>query len=111
MAGAAPDPPVRPWAGPCRSPNRVSYFDVGTGTRHGRIRWSNKLLAVAMHTIEVLLGAPPQSSMIVAKLRAGLWILRRLVPERRHWPEAGTPLVENARRPHPSGWGRCRWQG
>ncbi|MEV4428268.1 DUF5995 family protein [Streptomyces sp. NPDC049602] len=27
------------------------------------------------------------------KLRAGLWILRRLIPERRHWPEATTPLA------------------
>ncbi|RPF44399.1 hypothetical protein EDD96_0923 [Streptomyces sp. Ag109_G2-6] len=27
------------------------------------------------------------------KLRAGLWILRRLIPERRHWPAASTPLA------------------
>ncbi|MEU1229535.1 DUF5995 family protein [Streptomyces sp. NPDC005828] len=27
------------------------------------------------------------------KLRAGLWILRRLIPDRRHWPAAGTPLT------------------
>ncbi|MFD7977413.1 DUF5995 family protein [Streptomyces sp. NPDC059071] len=27
------------------------------------------------------------------KLRAGLWILRRLIPERRHWPAANTPVV------------------
>ncbi|MFF8381870.1 DUF5995 family protein [Streptomyces sp. NPDC015661] len=27
------------------------------------------------------------------KLRAGLWILRRLIPDRRHWPAPGTPLV------------------
>ncbi|MEU9700720.1 DUF5995 family protein [Streptomyces sp. NPDC047981] len=27
------------------------------------------------------------------KLRAGLWILRRLIPDRRHWPTARTPLV------------------
>ncbi|MFF5282643.1 DUF5995 family protein [Streptomyces sp. NPDC013171] len=27
------------------------------------------------------------------KLRAGLWILRRLIPDRRHWPAAGTPLA------------------
>ncbi|WP_128978390.1 DUF5995 family protein [Streptomyces roseicoloratus] len=26
------------------------------------------------------------------KLRAGLWILRRLIPERRQWPPAGTPV-------------------
>lgn len=26
------------------------------------------------------------------KLRAGLWILRRLIPDRRHWPAAGAPL-------------------
>ncbi|MCX5388762.1 DUF5995 family protein [Streptomyces sp. NBC_00094] len=26
------------------------------------------------------------------KLRAGLWILRRLIPDRRHWPAAGTPI-------------------
>ncbi|CAM5465262.1 DUF5995 family protein [Streptomyces narbonensis] len=27
------------------------------------------------------------------KLRSGLWILRRLIPDRRHWPTPGTPLV------------------
>ncbi|MFF6777223.1 DUF5995 family protein [Streptomyces sp. NPDC012637] len=27
------------------------------------------------------------------KLRAGLWILRRLIPDRRHWPAAGTPVA------------------
>ncbi|MEU9086574.1 DUF5995 family protein [Streptomyces sp. NPDC048357] len=27
------------------------------------------------------------------KLRAGLWILRRLIPDRRRWPAASTPLV------------------
>ncbi|RSS75642.1 DUF5995 family protein [Streptomyces sp. WAC06614] len=27
------------------------------------------------------------------KLRAGLWILRRLIPERRHWPAPTKPLV------------------
>ncbi|MFK0046197.1 DUF5995 family protein [Streptomyces sp. NPDC090741] len=27
------------------------------------------------------------------KLRAGLWILRRLIPERRHWPAASTPIA------------------
>ncbi|MEU7602887.1 hypothetical protein [Streptomyces sp. NPDC041003] len=27
------------------------------------------------------------------KLRVGLWILRRLIPDRRHWPTASTPLA------------------
>ncbi|WP_329624717.1 DUF5995 family protein [Streptomyces sp. NBC_01255] len=27
------------------------------------------------------------------KLRAGLWVLRRLIPDRRHWPAAGTPIA------------------
>ncbi|MFD8145360.1 DUF5995 family protein [Streptomyces sp. NPDC059708] len=27
------------------------------------------------------------------KLRAGSWILRRLIPERRHWPMASAPLA------------------
>ncbi|MGW5423654.1 DUF5995 family protein [Streptomyces sp. NPDC003943] len=27
------------------------------------------------------------------KLRAGLWILRRVIPDRRHWPAAGAPIV------------------
>ncbi|MFE0647175.1 DUF5995 family protein [Streptomyces sp. NPDC059534] len=27
------------------------------------------------------------------KLRVGLWILRRLIPDRRHWPAASTPLA------------------
>ncbi|MFI8763480.1 hypothetical protein ACIGN6_00905 [Streptomyces sp. NPDC053792] len=64
------------------APNRVYYFDIGTGTWHGkatfrvtswrrlmrsRIGLANKLLATTMHTIELLTGAPRQSSTIVAK--------------------------------------------
>ncbi|MBB4980844.1 MULTISPECIES: hypothetical protein [Streptomyces] len=64
------------------APNHVYYFDIGTGTWHGkatfrvtswrrlmrsRIGLPNKLLATAMHTIELLTGAPRQESTIVAK--------------------------------------------
>ncbi|MFI6150316.1 hypothetical protein [Streptomyces sp. NPDC051109] len=64
------------------APNRVYYFDIGTGTWHGkatfrvtswrrlmrsRIGVTNKLLATVMHTIDLLIGAPRQSSTIVAK--------------------------------------------
>ncbi|MFF8381871.1 hypothetical protein ACF07V_37925 [Streptomyces sp. NPDC015661] len=64
------------------APHHVSYFDIGTGTWQGtaafrvtswrrlmrsRIGWTNKLLVTAMHTIELLTGAPRQDSNIVAK--------------------------------------------
>lgn len=68
------------------APNHVYYFDIGTGTWHGkatfrvaswrrlmhsRIGLTNKLLATAMHTIELLTGAPRQESTIVAKPNEG----------------------------------------
>ncbi|MFF0748013.1 hypothetical protein [Streptomyces sp. NPDC004267] len=64
------------------APNHVYYFDIGTGIWHGkatfrvtswhrlrqsRIGLRNKLFATAMHTVELLTGAPRQSSTIVAK--------------------------------------------
>lgn len=64
------------------APNHVYYFDIGTGTWHGkatfrvtswrglmrsRIGLTYKLLATAMHTVERLTGAPRQSSTIVPK--------------------------------------------
>lgn len=64
------------------APNHVYYFDIGTGTWHGkatfrvtswrrlmrsRIGFTNKLLATSMHIVELLTGAPRQSSTIVAK--------------------------------------------
>ncbi|MFD3946603.1 hypothetical protein [Streptomyces sp. NPDC058579] len=68
------------------APNRVYYFDIGTGTWHGiatfrvtswrrlmrsRIGLTNKLLATAMHVVERLTGAPRQESTIVAKPNEG----------------------------------------
>lgn len=68
------------------APNHVYYFDIGTGAWQGtatfrvtswrrlmrsRIGWTNKLLATAMHTIELLTGAPRQESTIVAKPHEG----------------------------------------
>lgn len=64
------------------APNHVYYFDIGTGTWRGkatfrvtdwrrlmssRIGFTNKLLATAMHVIELLTGAPQQDSKITAK--------------------------------------------
>ncbi|MFD2011475.1 hypothetical protein [Streptomyces narbonensis] len=68
------------------APNRVYYFDIGTGTWHGkatfrvtswrrlrrsRIGLTNKLLVTAMHVVERLTGAPKQESTIVAKPNEG----------------------------------------
>lgn len=68
------------------APNHVYYFDIGTGTWHGkatfrvtswrrlmrsRIGLTNKLLVTSMHVIERLTGAPRQESTIVAKPNEG----------------------------------------
>ncbi|MEU9086575.1 hypothetical protein [Streptomyces sp. NPDC048357] len=68
------------------APNHVYYFDIGTGTWHGkatfrvtswrrlmrsRIGLMNKLLVTAMHVVELLTGAPRQESTIVAKPNEG----------------------------------------
>ncbi|MFJ7066257.1 hypothetical protein [Streptomyces sp. NPDC101115] len=68
------------------APNHVYYFDIGTGTWQGkatfrvtswrrllrsRIGLTNKLLATAMHVVQLLTGAPRQHSTIVAKPHEG----------------------------------------
>ncbi|MFD7977414.1 hypothetical protein [Streptomyces sp. NPDC059071] len=64
------------------APNHVYYFDIGTGTWQGkatfritswrrllrsRIGVTHKLLAIAMHVVELLVGPARQHSVIVAK--------------------------------------------